>query len=102
MKKPLSSADAEKAIVEKQAAETDKYSEEEKRKIQKEIQKQFNMFKKRFKPKSKSELVAIIWEQGMEFKKLQNIAAELYEENIALKESKDAKENSETTSAENN
>lgn len=53
---------------------------------QKEMQKQFNMFKKRFKVRSKGELIAIIWEQGMEFRKLQDIAQELYEENKTLKE----------------
>jgi len=52
----------------------------------KEMQKQFNMFKKRFKVRSKGELIAIIWEQGMEFRKLQDIAQELYEENKTLKE----------------
>ena len=52
---------------------------------QKEMQKQFNMFKKRFKVRSKGELIAIIWEQGMEFRKLQDIAQELYEENKTLK-----------------
>jgi len=60
---------------------------------QKEMQKQFNMFKKRFKMRSKSELVAILWTQGIEFRKLQEIAQELYEENKELKaESQDQKE----------
>lgn len=61
------------------------FTEEQKAKMQKEIQRHFWKFKKRFKVKSKSELIAIIWEQGMEFKKLQDIAAELYEENKHLK-----------------
>jgi predicted RNA-binding protein with PUA domain len=70
-------------------------TEEQKKKLQAEIQKQFNMFKKRFKVKSKSELVAIIWEQGIEFRKLQDIAQELYEENRALKGEKNEESSSE-------
>lgn len=62
------------------------FSPEEEKKMQKEVQKHFQMFKKRFKTKPKSELVAILWQQGVEFKKLQDIAQELYEENKALKE----------------
>ena len=66
-------------------------SPEEQKKLQKELQKHFYQFKKRFKVKSKSELVAIIWQQGMEFKRLQDLAQELYEENKSLKESADEK-----------
>lgn len=69
-----------------QEKEEVQYSEEELKKMQDELQKHFWKFKKKFKIKSKSELVAIIWEQGMEYKKLQDIAQELYEENKALKE----------------
>ena len=54
------------------------------RKMQKELQAYYNSFKKRFKIMSKSELVAILWEQGMEFKRLQDISAQLYEENKRL------------------
>ena len=62
------------------------------RMAQKEMQKQFNMFKKRFKVRSKSELIAIIWEQGMEFRRLQEISQELYEENKQLKGEEPQKE----------
>lgn len=65
------------------------FSPSEQAKMQKELQKQFHKFKRKFKLRSKSELVAIIWEQGMEFKKLQNIAQELYEENKVLKSSEE-------------
>ena len=59
---------------------------------QKEMQKQFNMFKKRFKMRSKSELIAIIWEQGMEFKRLQEMSQQLFEENKEFKKSQTEKE----------
>lgn len=59
----------------------------------KEIQKHFNMFKKRFKTHSKSELISLLWNQGVDFKELQDIARELYEENKALKEASSAEEN---------
>lgn len=67
---------------------------EQLKKAQQELQRHFNKFKKKFKTYAKSELVAIIWEQGMEFKKLQDIAQELYEENKALKGTKNDQENS--------
>lgn len=66
-------------------------SPEDQKRIQKEVQRHFNKFKRTMKVKSKSELVAIIWEQGMQFKKLQDIAQELYEENKILKEKTDEK-----------
>lgn len=65
----------------------------EQKKIQKEMQKYYNNFKTRFKKMAKSELVAILWQQGMEYKKLQDIAQELFEENKTLKESKNDKIN---------
>lgn len=76
--------------------ETQEYREPtpaEKKKIQKEMQKHYNHFKNRFKTKTKSELTAIIWEQGLEFKKLQDIAKELYEENKLLKKEDSSDEN---------
>jgi flagellar biosynthesis regulator FlbT len=73
-----------------------KITEKQKQEFQRELQRQFNMFKKRFKVLSKSELVATIWEQGLEFRKLQDITQELYAENKALKESTDVKSDKET------
>ena len=70
-------------------------TEAEKKKVQQEIQKHFNKFKKRMKTMSKSELVAILWEQGMEYKRLQDIAQELFEENKSLKEKKNVEDNPE-------
>ena len=63
-------------------------TEEQKKAMQQELQRQFNKVKKTLKVRSKSELVAMIWEQGMEFKQLQAIAQELYEENKQLKQEK--------------
>ena len=82
-----------------QQADTDQpeqpeFTEAEQKKMQAELQKHFWNFKKRFKVKAKSELVAIIWEQGMQYKKLQDIAQELYEENRALKGVTNDQENS--------
>lgn len=68
-----------------EAEQPEEYSAEEQAKMQKELQRHFNKFKKKFKIKSKSELVAIIWDQGMQYKKLQDISQELYEENKKLK-----------------
>jgi len=87
MKKPINSS--------KESTEQkyEKPTDAEIRAAQKEIQKHFNKFKTKFKVKPKSELVAIIWEQGMEFKKLQDIAQELYEENKTLKEDQNDQEN---------
>lgn len=67
-------------------------TEAEKQQAQKELQKHFNAFKKRFKTKSKSELVAIIWEQGMQHKQLQDIAQELHKELQTLKAVQPSKE----------
>ncbi len=78
------------AAFKKESKEKAKQEQKIKAMTQKEMQQQFNMFKKRFKVRSKGELIAIIWEQGMEFKRLQDMAKELYEENKALKESQDA------------
>lgn len=52
---------------------------------QKDMQKHYNHFKNKFKVFSKSELTAMLWEQGLQFKELQEIAKELYEENKKLK-----------------
>lgn len=60
-------------------------TEEQKKEMQKELQRHFNLFKKRFKVKSKSELVAILWEQGLQFKQLQDAAKELWDENQQIK-----------------
>ena len=72
---------------------TNEHSPEEKKQIQQELQKHFNRFKKSFKVKSKSELVAILWEQGMEYKRLQDITQQLFEENKNLKEKYNVEEN---------
>ena len=69
----------------KERKEEKKQEKMEQRKIQKEMQKYYNKFKTRFKQYSKSELVAILWQQGMEYKKLQDITQELFEENKELK-----------------
>ncbi len=50
-----------------------------------ELQNHFNKFKRQMKLRSKSELVAVLWEQGIRYKELQDIAQELFEENKALK-----------------
>lgn len=71
--------------VKEEVKEQPELTEAQIKQMQKDLQRHFNGFKKRFKIKSKSELVAIIWEQGLEFKKLQDIAQELYEENKKLK-----------------
>ncbi len=66
------------------SSDVENLTPEQKAKFQKELQKQFNMFKKRMKVCSKSELVAMLWEQGFEFRKLQETAQELYEHNQKL------------------
>lgn len=71
------------------------FSKKEQKKIQQELQKHFWKFKRQFKAMSKSELIAIIWEQGMQYKKLQDIAQELYKENKSLKGEKNDKETTE-------
>lgn len=73
----------------KQKKEEQKQKQIEDKKIQKELQKYYNNFKLRFKKMTKSELVAILWQQGMEYKKLQDIAQELFEENRQLKGQQD-------------
>ena len=73
------------------------YSEAEQHQMRKELQKQYNKFKKRWKLNSKSELIAILWEQVFEFKKLQDIAQQLFEENKALKERLNETTNKQTT-----
>ena len=99
MKKPIESAEVQnenKKNIAQQSNETsNQFTDEEQRKMQQEMQKHFWKFKRKFKTKSKGELIAIIWEQGMEFKKLQDIAAELYEENRALKEAGNEKNSKE-------
>lgn len=65
-------------------------SEEEKRKLKKDLDHHYNLFKKRLKLRSKNELVGMLWEQILQFKELQEIAKELYEENKQLKESSNA------------
>lgn len=49
-----------------------------------EIQKHFNNFKKRLKPKSKSELIAILWQMGIEQQELKQYCKELISENKRL------------------
>lgn len=81
-----------------QKEEQKEFSDEEISQMQDELQKHFNKFKKKFKVKSKSELVAIIWEQGMQYKQLQDIAQELFEENKALKGASNVKKGADTSS----
>jgi hypothetical protein len=69
----------------KKEEEKETYDPAQQRKNEQEVQKHFNKFKKKFKVKSKSELVAIIWNQGVQYKELQEIAQELYEELKLLK-----------------
>lgn len=67
-------------------SQTIEITPEQQRIHQKEMQRQFNMFKKLYKVKPKSELVAIIWEQGLAYHDLQQIAKELHQELLELKE----------------
>lgn len=52
---------------------------------QKIIQEHYNKLKKRLKTMSKSELITIIWKQGLDVKELQHISKILIEENKVLK-----------------
>lgn len=61
---------------------------EEQRIMQQKVQEHFARFKKKFKHKSKSELIALLWDQAVNLKSLQDIAKELYKENLALKNEK--------------
>lgn len=54
--------------------------------IQAEIKKQFGKIKAKLKHHSKSELIKMLWNQGVEFKHLQQVGQELYEENKILKQ----------------
>ena len=64
------------------------FSPEEQKKIQLELQKYYNNLKKKLKTRSKSELIAMLWEQGLEYRKLQDMCREMYEELKELKEKK--------------
>lgn len=91
------SQSAQNDSIETKETKEQQFTEEEKKKMRLELQRQFNHVKKKLKVRSKSELIAMLWEQGMEYKRLQNIAQELYEENKAYKEAQNAKENSKET-----
>lgn len=71
-------------------------TDEQKKKLKDELQKQFYKVKKKLKIRSKSELIAMIWEQGIAYKQLQDIAQEMHKELQSLKGEPDVKENSES------
>ena len=51
-----------------------------------EAQEHFRIFKQRFKSYSKSELVALLWDQGIRFHEMQHLAKQLHKKNLSLKE----------------
>ena len=52
-------------------------SVEEQKRISEELQNHFRNFKKRLKTYSKSELIAMLWEQGVRYRQLQQIAQDM-------------------------
>ncbi len=49
------------------------------------LKKIYQSFKRRFKLKSKSELIKLLFQQGSDLKEIRDLARELYEENQKLK-----------------
>lgn len=52
-------------------------TEEQKKEVHEQLQAHFNKFKKRMKAYSKSELIAFLWEQGIQYRQLQELAQQL-------------------------
>ena len=49
-----------------------------------EFKRAFREMKKRLKINSKTQLLQIIWDQGLQYHQLQNVAQEMYEQNQIL------------------
>jgi fumarate hydratase class II len=56
-----------------------------KQEIQQEIERHFRRIKSTLKHNSKSSLIKMLWNQGVEYRNMQQVAQELYEENVSLK-----------------
>jgi len=67
------------------AKSTAEKSPPSKQEIQQEIDRHFRRIKATLKHNSKSSLIKMLWNQGVEYRNMQQVAQELYEENVALK-----------------